>query len=53
MKLLVAKSMKYAMGMAAVLFMSSCQREGCPANQFSIDLDVVDILTRTFESLIF
>lgn len=51
MKLLTNKATKLMLGLGAVFFMTSCHREGCPANQFSID--VVELLQRTLESILF
>lgn len=53
MKSIITKSGKFALGLAATFFMTSCQREGCPANQFSVDFSIVEILQRTIESILF
>ena len=47
----IKKMSKAASLLAIVAFFSSCRKEGCPANQFSIDTDLVDVLAEVLNFL--
>jgi len=47
----IKKMIKAASLLAIVTFFSSCRKEGCPANQFSIDTDLVDVLVEVLNFL--